>query len=69
MTQQAVKTIKNNVHQFDSDVLAGGSYLYTAERLSARTSNARISQAVADAYDFRGKTVVLAFFFKARTKG
>jgi 2-polyprenyl-3-methyl-5-hydroxy-6-metoxy-1,4-benzoquinol methylase len=58
MTQQAVQTIKDNVHQFDSDVMAGGSYLYTAERLSARTSNARISRAVAEAYDFRGKAVL-----------
>jgi 2-polyprenyl-3-methyl-5-hydroxy-6-metoxy-1,4-benzoquinol methylase len=58
MTHQSLKMIKENVRQFDSDVLAGGSYRYTSERLSARTANARISRAVAEAFDFQGKTVL-----------
>ena len=58
MTYQDGKLIKQNVRQFDNDVLAGGSYLYTSERLSARVANARISRSVAEAYDFRGKTVL-----------
>jgi len=58
MTHHDSKLIKENVRQFDSDVLAGGSYLYTSERLSARTANARISRSLAEAYNFRGKTVL-----------
>jgi 2-polyprenyl-3-methyl-5-hydroxy-6-metoxy-1,4-benzoquinol methylase len=58
MTSQAPAMIKENVRRFDSDVLEGGSYVYTAERLSARTANARISRSVAEAYDFAGKTVL-----------
>ena len=58
MSHQSLETIKENVRQFDSDVLAGGSYLYTSERLSARIANARISRSVAEAFDFRGKSVL-----------
>jgi 2-polyprenyl-3-methyl-5-hydroxy-6-metoxy-1,4-benzoquinol methylase len=58
MTFQAGTMTKSNVQRFDSDVLQGGSYVYTAERLSARTANARISDAVAEAFDFRGQTVL-----------
>ncbi|QIK80082.1 class I SAM-dependent methyltransferase [Sphingomonas piscis] len=58
MTYQAAESIKQNVRQFDRDVLAGGSYLYTAERLSAQTANARLSRSVAEAFDFRGKRVL-----------
>jgi 2-polyprenyl-3-methyl-5-hydroxy-6-metoxy-1,4-benzoquinol methylase len=49
---------KHNVRRFDSDVLETGSYVYTAERLSARTANARISRSVAEAFDFSGKIVL-----------
>ena len=58
MTHQTSKLIKHNVSQFDSDVLNSGSYVYTSERLSARTANARISRSVAETYDFRGKSVL-----------
>jgi 2-polyprenyl-3-methyl-5-hydroxy-6-metoxy-1,4-benzoquinol methylase len=58
MTHHSSKLIKQNVSQFDSDVLAGGSYVYTSERLSAHTANARISRSVAEAFDFRGKSVL-----------
>jgi 2-polyprenyl-3-methyl-5-hydroxy-6-metoxy-1,4-benzoquinol methylase len=58
MTHQTLEMTKENVLRFDSDVLTGGSYIYTSERLSARSANARISRSVAEAFDFRGKTVL-----------
>jgi SAM-dependent methyltransferase len=51
-------TIKKNVDQFDEDVRRTGSYAYTAERLSARLANARISRSIQEAYDFRDKAVL-----------
>jgi 2-polyprenyl-3-methyl-5-hydroxy-6-metoxy-1,4-benzoquinol methylase len=51
-------TTKNNVSQFDSDVRKTGSYAYTAERLSARLANLRISDCIARSYNFSGKTVL-----------
>lgn len=50
--------IKQNVHRFGADVTAAGSYLYTAERRSARAANARLSSSISDIYDFRGKSVL-----------
>ena len=50
--------IKDNVQRFDADVLECGSYAYTQEHLSARTANARISQSVAQSFDFTGKSVL-----------
>lgn len=55
MTQQ---TTKKNVSKFDADVAATGSYAYTTEKLSAKLANKRISDAIAAAYDFRGKSVL-----------
>jgi SAM-dependent methyltransferase len=51
-------TTKKNVDQFDDDVRRTGSYAYTAERLSARLANARISRSISEAYDFRDKAVL-----------
>lgn len=50
--------MKRNVHQFDDDVADGGSYIYTAERRSARAANARLSRCISEAYDFTGKSVL-----------
>lgn len=58
MTQMQDVTVKKNVSQFDEDVLKTGSYAYTAERLSARLANSRISECIAQSYDFTGKTVL-----------
>lgn len=51
-------TTKNNVSRFDDDVRKTGSYAYTAERLSSRIANGRISKAIAQCYDFSGKSVL-----------
>lgn len=51
-------TIKKNVSQFDKDVQQTGSYAYTAERLSASIANARFSECIANAYEFKNKTVL-----------
>jgi len=51
-------TTKNNVRQFDTDVRQTGSYAYTAERLSARLANIRISDCIARSYDFSGRRVL-----------
>jgi 2-polyprenyl-3-methyl-5-hydroxy-6-metoxy-1,4-benzoquinol methylase len=51
-------TIKKNVDRFDEDVRQGGSYAYTAERLSSQLANARISRSIGEAYDFRDKSVL-----------
>lgn len=58
MSTPVKNTTKKNVGQFDEDVRRTGSYAYTAERLSSRLANARISRSVAEAYDFRGKSVL-----------
>lgn len=58
MTTQSDKTIKDNVQRFDDDVLKTGSYAYTAEKLSAKFANSRISKAIANCYDFSGKRVL-----------
>jgi 2-polyprenyl-3-methyl-5-hydroxy-6-metoxy-1,4-benzoquinol methylase len=58
MNIETQRMTKNNVRQFDSDVMERGSYAYTTERLSARTANGRISRSIAEAYDFTGKTVL-----------
>jgi 2-polyprenyl-3-methyl-5-hydroxy-6-metoxy-1,4-benzoquinol methylase len=58
MHYDAGLTTKANVGRFDDDVREGGSYAYTAERLSARAANARISRCVADSFDFVGKAVL-----------
>lgn len=58
MTQMQDVTTKKNVSQFDEDVRKTGSYAYTAERLSACFANSRISECIAQSYDFSGKTVL-----------
>lgn len=58
MTVPDSTTTKKNVGQFDEDVRATGSYAYTADRLSARFANARITQAIASAVPFNGKRVL-----------
>lgn len=50
--------VKKNVQKFEEDVKAGGSYEYTGDRLSSSLANTRISEAIASAYDFRGKTIL-----------
>jgi len=50
--------VKKNVLKFEEDVRAGGGYEYTGDRFSASLANACISEAIAAAYDFRGKTVL-----------
>jgi 2-polyprenyl-3-methyl-5-hydroxy-6-metoxy-1,4-benzoquinol methylase len=57
-TPEPKATIKRNVSRFDEDVRQSGSYAYTAEQLSARLANGRISRAIATAFDFRDKTVL-----------
>lgn len=56
MTNQT--NTKENVNRFDADVKATGSYAYTAEQLSSRLANARITEAIASAYSFSGKRVL-----------
>lgn len=51
-------TTKENVRKFDDDVRKTGSYAYTADRLSARLANARMSESIAQSYDFKGKRVL-----------
>lgn len=51
-------TTKENVRRFDEDVKATGSYAYTAERVSSKLANGRISEAIAAAYPFKGKRVL-----------
>ena len=58
MTQAPDVTTKKNVRQFEEDVRQTGSYAYTAERLSARLANARISESIMQSFDFAGKTVL-----------
>lgn len=58
MTDEQHLTTKKNVDRFDDDVRRSGSYAYTAERLSARLANARISESIAESYDFVGKRVL-----------
>jgi len=58
MTRAPEVTTKKNVSQFDDDVRRIGSYAYTTERLSAQFANARMSQGIAQSYDFAGKTVL-----------
>jgi len=50
--------IKKNVLKFEEDVRAGGGYEYTGDRLSASLANTRISEAIASAYNFYGKTIL-----------
>jgi 2-polyprenyl-3-methyl-5-hydroxy-6-metoxy-1,4-benzoquinol methylase len=50
---------KRNVQAFDRDVQAQGGYHYTdTSRLSSRLSNARMSAAIASAYNFAGRQVI-----------
>ncbi|MDX2506501.1 MAG: class I SAM-dependent methyltransferase, partial [Gammaproteobacteria bacterium] len=58
MTESKNKTIKENVNRFDDDVRKTGSYAYTAEKLSSKYANARISKAINDIYQFSGKRVL-----------
>ncbi|HEV2595907.1 MAG TPA: class I SAM-dependent methyltransferase [Sphingomicrobium sp.] len=58
MAYQQLPTIKANVDRFDADVREKGSYAYTSEKVSARAANRRISDAIAEAYDFKGKTIL-----------
>lgn len=51
-------TTKQNVRQFDEDVRRTGSYAYTTERLSSRLANSRISESIADSFDFKDKSVL-----------
>ncbi|ADP19602.1 methyltransferase domain protein 11 [Achromobacter xylosoxidans A8] len=52
------KTVKDNVARFDEDVRRTGSYAYTAEKLSAKYANRRISESISSSYDFKGKRVL-----------
>jgi SAM-dependent methyltransferase len=52
------KTVKDNVSRFDEDVRRTGSYAYTAEKLSSRYANKRISDGIRAAYSFHGKRVL-----------
>ena len=58
MKTRTDKTIKDNVQRFDNDVLITGSYAYTAEKLSAKLANKRISESIAKSYEFSGKRVL-----------
>ncbi len=54
MTQQ-----KHNVDVFDRDAQTGGGYVYTdQDRFSSRIANARMSKALHETYDWRGKSVL-----------
>ena len=57
MSPSAPEIAKDNVRQFDEDVRRTGSYVYTAERLSSRYANGRISECIAECYAFAGKRV------------
>ncbi|QNK01048.1 class I SAM-dependent methyltransferase [Dyella telluris] len=50
--------IKENVRRFDEDVRAQGAYAYTGDRLSARLANSRISQSIAESFNFHGASVL-----------
>lgn len=50
--------VKTNVSRFDDDVKRTGSYVYTAEKISSRLANARISKSIADIYTFKSKRVL-----------
>ena len=52
------KTVKDNVSRFDDDVRRTGSYAYTAEKLSARYANGRVSEGIARIYPFESKRVL-----------
>nr|VFK07998.1 MAG: 2-polyprenyl-3-methyl-5-hydroxy-6-metoxy-1,4-benzoquinol methylase [Candidatus Kentron sp. LPFa]VFK25770.1 MAG: 2-polyprenyl-3-methyl-5-hydroxy-6-metoxy-1,4-benzoquinol methylase [Candidatus Kentron sp. LPFa] len=58
MTKGQGITIKKNVSKFDGDVRETGSYGYTTDRLSARLANNRISDEIAQSYDFSRKKVL-----------
>lgn len=58
MIEKESKFVKDNVSRFDDDVRSTGSYAYTAEKLSSKFANARISKAIKDSYDFSGKRVL-----------
>lgn len=58
MSDTKVSTTKKNVSQFEEDVRNTGSYAYTAEVLSSRYANARISKSIHEAYNFSGKKVL-----------
>jgi 2-polyprenyl-3-methyl-5-hydroxy-6-metoxy-1,4-benzoquinol methylase len=49
---------KENVNRFDADVKATGSYAYTAEQLSSKLANGRITEGISAAYPFSGKRVL-----------
>ncbi|RJG04656.1 class I SAM-dependent methyltransferase [Noviherbaspirillum cavernae] len=53
-----LKTVKSNVSRFDEDVRRTGSYAYTAEKLSSRYANDRISESIAAVYPFASKRVL-----------
>lgn len=58
MVVSGAPALKPNVSRFDEDVRRGGSYAYTAERLSSRLANGRISDEVANLYPFASKRVL-----------
>jgi 2-polyprenyl-3-methyl-5-hydroxy-6-metoxy-1,4-benzoquinol methylase len=58
MTELQTRTVKKNVSKFNEDVEATGSYAYTADRLSSRLANKRISESIAEAFDFKDKKVL-----------
>jgi ubiquinone/menaquinone biosynthesis C-methylase UbiE len=58
MKSEKEKTIKDNVYRFDEDVKKTGSYAYTAEKLSAKLANSRISKSIVKSYNFEGKRVL-----------
>jgi 2-polyprenyl-3-methyl-5-hydroxy-6-metoxy-1,4-benzoquinol methylase len=50
--------IKENVNQFDRDVVYDGGYQYTGSRLSSRIANKRMSMSIQEVYDFSNKSVL-----------
>jgi SAM-dependent methyltransferase len=58
MNSNTPATIKQNVHRFDEDVRRTGSYAYTADKLSSKYANDRISSSIASCYEFCGKKIL-----------
>lgn len=58
MNSEADRNIKDNVGRFDEDVRKTGSYAYTAEKLSSKLANRRISEGIWSSYDFQNKKVL-----------
>ena len=51
-------TKKNNVSVFSKDVMHGGSYEYTVDKLSCLLANDRITRAFHAVYDVKGKRIL-----------